>query len=109
MNARRNDPCPCGSGIKFKRCCSGKDVAGQFGWGGIAGIVVALFLVGGLVAAAIDLFSKDDTSASTGRVWSEEHQHWHTAQGRTPGPPPPGLAPPGKVWSEEHGHWHDAQ
>jgi uncharacterized protein YecA (UPF0149 family) len=18
---RRNDPCPCGSGIKFKRCC----------------------------------------------------------------------------------------
>lgn len=21
----RNDPCPCGSGIKFKRCCGGSD------------------------------------------------------------------------------------
>jgi uncharacterized protein YecA (UPF0149 family) len=19
---RRNDPCPCGSGLKFKRCCA---------------------------------------------------------------------------------------
>ena len=26
----------------------------------------------------------------------------------TPGPQPPGEAPPGKVWSPEHGHWHDA-
>lgn len=22
--AGRNDPCPCGSGLKFKRCCIGK-------------------------------------------------------------------------------------
>jgi methionyl aminopeptidase len=22
----RNDPCPCGSGIKYKRCCLGKDI-----------------------------------------------------------------------------------
>jgi uncharacterized protein YecA (UPF0149 family) len=22
--ARRNDPCPCGSGLKFKRCCAQK-------------------------------------------------------------------------------------
>lgn len=22
--ARRNAPCPCGSGVKFKRCCWGK-------------------------------------------------------------------------------------
>ncbi|MEW6759152.1 MAG: SEC-C metal-binding domain-containing protein, partial [Acidobacteriota bacterium] len=21
----RNDPCPCGSGKKFKKCCLGKD------------------------------------------------------------------------------------
>lgn len=24
----RNDPCPCGSGKKFKKCCLGKDVSG---------------------------------------------------------------------------------
>ena len=23
----RNDPCPCGSGKKFKKCCLGKEVA----------------------------------------------------------------------------------
>ena len=23
----RNDPCPCGSGLKYKRCCIGKDLA----------------------------------------------------------------------------------
>ena len=24
---RRNDPCPCGSGLKYKRCCMGRDEA----------------------------------------------------------------------------------
>ena len=24
MNVRRNDPCPCGSGKKFKKCCANK-------------------------------------------------------------------------------------
>lgn len=24
--AGRNDPCPCGSGKKYKKCCYGKDV-----------------------------------------------------------------------------------
>ena len=23
-NAGRNDPCPCGSGLKFKKCCGAK-------------------------------------------------------------------------------------
>lgn len=23
-NAKRNEPCPCGSGRKFKKCCFGK-------------------------------------------------------------------------------------
>jgi methionyl aminopeptidase len=26
MNVGRNDPCPCGSGKKYKRCCLGKEV-----------------------------------------------------------------------------------
>lgn len=25
-NIRRNDPCPCGSGVKFKKCC-GRNIA----------------------------------------------------------------------------------
>jgi hypothetical protein len=26
ITIRRNQPCPCGSGHKFKQCCLGKDV-----------------------------------------------------------------------------------
>ncbi|MFC4809782.1 SEC-C metal-binding domain-containing protein [Paenibacillus sp. GCM10023250] len=26
----RNDPCPCGSGIKYKKCCLEKDAAARF-------------------------------------------------------------------------------
>ena len=26
--AKRNDPCPCGSGKKFKKCCMGSEAAG---------------------------------------------------------------------------------
>ena len=28
MKIGRNDPCPCGSGIKYKKCCAGKQEAG---------------------------------------------------------------------------------
>lgn len=27
MNVGRNDPCPCGSGQKYKKCCAAKDEA----------------------------------------------------------------------------------
>lgn len=26
----RNDPCPCGSGKKFKKCCESKMIGGRF-------------------------------------------------------------------------------
>lgn len=29
MKIGRNDPCPCGSGIKYKKCCAGKQEAGE--------------------------------------------------------------------------------
>lgn len=25
----RNDPCPCGNGLKYKRCCVGNDAAAE--------------------------------------------------------------------------------
>jgi hypothetical protein len=28
--AGRNDPCPCGSGKKFKKCCESKMLGGRF-------------------------------------------------------------------------------
>lgn len=29
MKVGRNDPCPCGSGQKYKKCCLGKDISAQ--------------------------------------------------------------------------------
>jgi methionyl aminopeptidase len=29
MRVGRNDPCPCGSGLKYKKCCMGKDFPGK--------------------------------------------------------------------------------
>ena len=34
----RNDPCPCGSGKKFKKCCLGKNESVAFGRGAAAAL-----------------------------------------------------------------------
>ena len=76
----RNDPCPCGSGKKYKNCCEGK--RGRLTpvqWGGIgllavvAGILVYVMLTstgsaGGLSGAR---------SCPAGQVWSAQHGHCH--------------------------------
>jgi hypothetical protein len=38
----RNDPCPCGSGKKYKRCCYGKETAGSTHGNGPAGALQEL-------------------------------------------------------------------
>jgi hypothetical protein len=84
MTPSRNEPCPCGSGKKYKNCCAGKTALYKRPmW---SGALLALFLLGGLLLAGVALTRRG--SGSSG---------------------PPGPAPPGKVWSVEHGHWHDAQ
>lgn len=135
MSTGRNSDCPCGSGLKYKRCCGPKEKTGK----GSQILMAAAFLIfGGLVVAAV-FVSRDDSGptssvpvvpgnpgaqqpgpAPPGKVWSTEHGHWHDAadqpggaasQGQSqPGSAqPPGPAPEGKVWSAEHGHWHDAK
>jgi len=110
MKVGRNDPCPCGSDRKYKRCCEfkadeptdsrGKSLTLRLG------LLVALG-VGGAVALLISGGQDDGSNL----VWSAEHGHWHDpATGMEPSTasvPPPEPAPPGKVWSAEHGHWHD--
>jgi hypothetical protein len=77
----RNDPCPCGSGKKYKQCCEGKSAAKTAfltKWiAVIVGILVLLIAVGTVAS----FFTNDQS----------------------------GNAPPGKVWSPDHGHWHDAR
>jgi hypothetical protein len=42
MTVRRNDPCPCGSGKKFKKCCAAKEETP------IAGFAAAIRTKGGV-------------------------------------------------------------
>lgn len=119
----RNDPCPCGSGLKYKKCHEGKDAEKPGRSGILTTALLGLLVVGGATAVIITFARGGATSARSGgrpgQVWSPEHGHWHDAPapGRVPisaagsgepKPAPPGTPPPGKVWSPEHGHWHDA-
>jgi len=71
----RNDPCPCGSGKKYKRCCALKTNQTSWSMRLVIGLV-ALCLIGGLI---LILTTVDDIEpgAPAGRVWSAEHGHWH--------------------------------
>lgn len=109
MAIERNAACPCGSGLKYKRCCERKQRTG------ISPTAMALLLIVVLGAAAgiMGYLRAPDNASAPKRVWSTEHGHWHDGgadggeQG-TPGPQPQGAVPAGKIWSTEHGHWHDA-
>lgn len=71
----RNEPCPCGSGLKYKRCCALKPRKASLGLR-IAISVIALMLLTGAVFMLVSL-NDDRGTLQPQRVWSEEHQHWH--------------------------------
>jgi hypothetical protein len=73
----RNEPCPCGSGKKYKACCATKKQGmSPLQWLAIAAIGIAV--AAALVALAQD--AREGPSASVcppGQVWSVEHGHCH--------------------------------
>jgi hypothetical protein len=109
MAVGRNEACSCGSGRKYKKCCARAERTAL----SPAALVLGLLLLIGVTATIMATLNAPPTEPSPGRVWSEEHGHWHDLPGArdpdaAPVPQPPGPVPPGKVWSAEHGHWHDA-
>jgi len=46
MSIGRNDPCPCGSGKKYKRCCLEKGSESSLQYKIILGLVVFALLAG---------------------------------------------------------------
>lgn len=74
---RRNDPCPCGSGRKYKTCCQGQSAA--FSMSTWTAVFIAAALIAGLLLLGRS-FSRDDAAAADcppGQVWSEAHGHCH--------------------------------
>ena len=137
MKQKRNDNCSCGSGKKYKVCHGKTESSSNNLVYLVAGAVVAvfIFLFFGVSDSAIENTPvsqspilpysnrgtpKPSGTAPPGKVWSEEHGHWHDAPKQVSGPienrpkriappnnPDKNNPPPGKVWSEEHGHFHD--
>jgi hypothetical protein len=77
----RNEPCPCGSGKKYKACCLGKhtgfDSRDTFGQKLLMWVVIGILGVGLIAGVLTYVRSQDAPANPPGKVWSEEHQHWH--------------------------------
>lgn len=94
----RNEPCPCGSGLKYKVCCLGKDTTST-PTRRYPGSYMAIAVVG-VVLAVIVAQTFFGTATPDGSETAPANAFAPTSR-------PPGPAPAGKVWSPEHGHWHN--
>jgi preprotein translocase subunit SecA len=73
----RNEPCPCGSGKKFKNCHESKTPQTRRSR-------VLMVVVGGAmlaaIAAGVASFTADRSTSGV-RVWDPVHGHYHNAAG----------------------------
>lgn len=107
MKANRNDSCPCGSGMKFKKCCEGKSAFASSSLAKRSGIIgaAAILVAAGAVAAWLN---RPETTRPADAGVQSGFVAGSAPATSGPATQPPGPAPLGKVWSAEHGHWHDA-
>src|SRR5688572_30517687 len=101
MAIGRNEPCPCGSRLKYKNCCAGKSRRG------VSKGLIALLTAIGLIAAVgvVGAFNdREKARTSAANIPAPAAAANPMQPGR---PQPPGPVPPGKVWDVAHGHWHD--
>lgn len=67
----RNDPCPCGSGRKYKQCCALKqDRMSRLSLLAVGGIVAA-------IAAVLIYTFTGESGSGTRQVWDPAHGHYH--------------------------------
>ena len=71
----RNDPCTCGSGKKFKKCCEKK--AGTSRGTMLMAAFVGLVLLGGIVAVLTNFSTDAAHTVKTSGVWDPVHGHYH--------------------------------
>ncbi|MEE2778301.1 MAG: SEC-C metal-binding domain-containing protein [Acidobacteriota bacterium] len=73
----RNDPCPCGSGKKYKACCGGVEQRGLTTRQWL--VITAVALVAGLLAISYirSAGSGENPTCPPGQSWSQSHGHCH--------------------------------
>ena len=72
----RNEPCPCGSGLKYKRCCALKSNKMPLSSRVVISVVGTMLAIGAIVVI-LSLTRGGEEGAGAVRVWSEEHGHYH--------------------------------
>jgi hypothetical protein len=73
---KRNEPCHCGSGKKYKNCCFEKDNSGIRSKTGMIGLIVVIVL--GIIILGLALSGgQSPVDCPPGTVWSDAHQHCH--------------------------------
>ena len=104
--ANRNKPCPCGSGKKYKNCCSGKGL--RFAKKNQSKMIIWIIAGIGIIIAGVVISNKFSSSSSQPAPIITQPFNSQFSSPQTGNIPQPGPAPEGKVWAPEHGHWHDA-
>ena len=74
---QRNDPCPCGSGKKYKKCHELKEASQRNRGNTVLMIVVGLLVAAGVAAGITSLTNDRAHTARPSGVWSAEHGHYH--------------------------------
>ena len=93
-----NDPCPCGSGKKYKRCCKSAAAMPRPRW---MALLFGVLVIGGAGALMLGPANRSNGTSSVG------FGSGLGTRSSASVPQPPGPVPAGKVWSPEHGHWHN--
>lgn len=74
----RNDPCHCGSGKKYKRCCQGKERSTTPVTSKATMIIIAVVVLVGLGFMVISLtVGGGEDACPPGTTWSAAHGHCH--------------------------------
>ena len=74
----RNDPCPCGSGKKYKNCCQGAGRPTTTGTSKTTMYVLGAVVLLGLVLMTISLVGGGGGRACPpGQIWDAAHGHCH--------------------------------
>lgn len=74
---KRNDPCRCGSGKKYKNCCIEKDKSQFSSKLGMIGVALAVLLGLAIAFSALSGGGENAQNCPPGTSWSEAHQHCH--------------------------------
>ena len=90
MMAGRNDPCPCGSGKKYKKCCLGTDR--------VASATQAMAITGPRSAAGST--GSDSLYASSRETIGSSGSAHATSDPGPPSPPDPVVERADRLWEE---------